>query len=1164
MIVETLEAIQQITYPHQTYLCDEADDPYLKEVCAALNVRHVTRQNRVDAKAGNINNALKQATGDLCVVLDPDHVPAPDFLDPIVPHFADPSIGFVQIVQAYKNLDDGLIAKGAAQQTFQFYGPMMMSMNAYGTVMAIGANCTFRRAALDSIGGHAAGLAEDMHTAMQLHAKGWRSVYVPAVLSRGLVPSTLSAYYKQQLKWARGTFELLVTTYPKLFKKFTWRQKLHYGTIPFHYFSGVIYLINFLIPIFSLLFAVIPLKADLIRFGLFGVPVLVSSVLIRHYVQRWVMEEKERGFHVVGGLLLIGTWWIHTLGLIFTIVRKKVPYDPTPKDGSDPNNWRLTIPNITIGLLSIGAIIYGLSYDLNPYSLIMAGIAALNCSFMAFLVLASRQASIRVLKERYASLERTISLIRQPKIWLWHLRHTLYSGMRKLALPVVLLVTVACVIDLRYDPEQMPYGDTNQPAPTRHNPRYIGLFSPATAGGITPLTQVRQFQNDTQRHIDIVSQYVSWGDGPANFIPFNILNAIYGNNSIPMITWEPWGSAFSKLKNNQSPEDKIFQRISAGVFDDYLKQFALDVKSLKKPLFLRFAHEPDNPAYPWSRTGHNTPDDYKKGWKHVRAIFDSVGVDNVVWVWNPWKPEAVTEYFPGLEQVDWLAVTCLNYGPLHPDKKWYSFKELYEPFHKTPVFQLGLPVMIAEMGSLLSAGRQNEWLQEASTAIREDYKEVSAFVFFNSGVDKNVPSDTTLEALDWRINNPAVVKTISTQFWQNTKDALYREEPVVSRSRASIANLPTHQLSSFRGINYTKGQSWFRNIHTLTRHELEKDFGQMMALGITTIKTAGPKVYDRNILAVAQEMGLRVHYSFSIPTDLTYLGDNEADKKPAEVAENIAKTVYKLKDNPTIVAWNIGSAPIESINRSFIKPESFYQREAYMNWARTVIIKIKELDPSRPVTIDIEADKSVTATLDLFHKAIPEADAFGIVVPTDYANLGELTTSKVPYFFSKISVSQYQKLQTKTSAVFISDWQDTRTSDQVTFDGLLDHWGRKKADYLTLSSLWAKTRAASDLAMPRIKILKPVNTGFTESSSTFHALIYSKGQWRLAKPADSPLHYNWYLIKKDKFGHPVSWREVGSGTQLSISLTPNLSSYLLYLVASDNNYSEGVLTTPGL
>ena len=186
MIVETLEAIQKITYPHTTYLCDEANDPYLIAICKKLGVKHITRTNRINAKAGNINNALQYATGEICLILDPDHVPFPNFLDPVLPHFQNEEIGFVQVVQSYYNIRETLVARGAAEQTFQFYGPMMMSMNTYGTVNAIGANCTFRRAALDSIGGHAPGLSEDMHTAMLLHAKGWKSLYVPQVLARGL------------------------------------------------------------------------------------------------------------------------------------------------------------------------------------------------------------------------------------------------------------------------------------------------------------------------------------------------------------------------------------------------------------------------------------------------------------------------------------------------------------------------------------------------------------------------------------------------------------------------------------------------------------------------------------------------------------------------------------------------------------------------------------------------------------------------------------------------------------------------------------------------------------------------------------------------------------------------------------------------------------------
>lgn len=453
MIVETLTAIQAITYPHETYLCDEADDPYLREVCARLGVHHVTRMDKRNAKAGNINNALSISKGELCVVLDPDHVPFPDFLDPIISHFDNPEIGYVQIVQAYKNHDEGLIAKGAAQQTYQFYGPMMMTMNHYGTVLAIGANCTFRRTALDSIGGHAAGLAEDMHTSMQLHAKGWKSVYVPAVLARGLVPSTLSAYYKQQLKWSRGVFDLFVHVYPKLFSKFTWSQRLHYGTIPLHYLSGFIFLINFLIPILALVFDVSPMHFDLTDFLLVILPMVSCIILIRHFVQWWVMEDEERGFHVVGGLLMIGTWWIFILGVLYTISGKKIPYVPTPKDGNEANNWPLNIPNLAVFGISLLAVVYGLYQDLNPYNLIMAGFAGLNCFFMCFTIAASRQQQIREFSGTSPFLHAAFGTIKELKGNFWILRRRIYSGVRTSAFLITVLVISVIIYFRRFNPQ---------------------------------------------------------------------------------------------------------------------------------------------------------------------------------------------------------------------------------------------------------------------------------------------------------------------------------------------------------------------------------------------------------------------------------------------------------------------------------------------------------------------------------------------------------------------------------------------------------------------------------------------------------------------------------------------------------------------------------------
>lgn len=388
LIRDTLEAMVAVRYPHTTYLCDEGNDPKLKALCDKLGVRHMTRTVKVNAKAGNINNALRSATSDICVILDPDHRPEPSLLEATLPYFEDPSIGFVQSVQGYKNAGESPVARGAAEQTYTFYGPLMMGMGSYGTAQAIGANCVFRRSALDSIGGHAPGLSEDMHTAMRLHAKGWKSVYVPKILTRGLVPSNISAYYKQQLKWSRGTFDLLFWVLPKIFGGLSWRQKLHYSLIPLHFAAGIIALIDIIIPLAALLLGESPLLLEFSRAYLFLLPFFVMVLLTRQYAQNWLMEPSERGLHLTGGVLLFGTWWVHLVGFVYTLLGIKVPYIPTPKDNEYSNHFKVGLPNLLVVLASGIIIAFCLRYDSNPYNLLMAGYAVLNMVLLLYVVLA--------------------------------------------------------------------------------------------------------------------------------------------------------------------------------------------------------------------------------------------------------------------------------------------------------------------------------------------------------------------------------------------------------------------------------------------------------------------------------------------------------------------------------------------------------------------------------------------------------------------------------------------------------------------------------------------------------------------------------------------------------------------------------------------------------
>ena len=125
MILRTLEAMQKITYPHTSYLCDEGDDPELKAECERLGVVHVTRTEKTYAKAGNINNALRtKCTGEITIILDPDHEPAPYFIERVLSYFNDPKIGFVQTIQAYRNQGASM-----SHQIGHGYNPVTHALN---------------------------------------------------------------------------------------------------------------------------------------------------------------------------------------------------------------------------------------------------------------------------------------------------------------------------------------------------------------------------------------------------------------------------------------------------------------------------------------------------------------------------------------------------------------------------------------------------------------------------------------------------------------------------------------------------------------------------------------------------------------------------------------------------------------------------------------------------------------------------------------------------------------------------------------------------------------------------------------------------------------------------------------------------------------------------
>lgn len=349
MFDRTLDACRRIRYPHTTYLLDDTRDPRF----GALAERHgavcLELLDVPGAKAGKINRALAATSEDFILVLDPDHVPFPEFLDRVLGHFDDDRVGFVQVSQAYYNQRRSFTAAGAAEQTYAFYGPGQMGLYGHGACVAIGANCTFRRTALESIHGHGIGLAEDLVTAIRIHAAGWKSVYVPEVVSRGLVPEDLGSFYRQQLKWARGVYEVAFSELPGLGRRLAWRQRLSYLAIGTYYLFGVTTPLFLAIPYLFLWFGVQPAVLPFAEFITVVTPVGLVGAMIYLVVQRWMCDRAtERGIHWRGLALKIACWPVFLAGTLLAIVRADVPYIPTAKEAVRGRFVRLAWPQLLL------------------------------------------------------------------------------------------------------------------------------------------------------------------------------------------------------------------------------------------------------------------------------------------------------------------------------------------------------------------------------------------------------------------------------------------------------------------------------------------------------------------------------------------------------------------------------------------------------------------------------------------------------------------------------------------------------------------------------------------------------------------------------------------------------------------------------------------------
>lgn len=287
---DTAQAAQDMIGVHNTYILDDGNSDEVEALARQLGVMYIRRVGSEGAKAGNINNALRQTDSDFVAIFDADHVPKKHFLYNTMPYFHDEDVAFVQSPQFYRNKVNS-VARGASYAQDLFYRYICPGKNKFNSAFCVGTNVVFRREALDSIGGiYQQSKSEDIWTSLKLHENGWKSVFDPEVLAEGEAPDTISAFVKQQQRWATGGMEIFFHANPLKNKKLNFNQRLQYFWTSAFYMHGLTTAMLFVLPALYIVFHLSPINSNL-HFGqwalvygsFYGLQIVIASYCMRGF-----------------------------------------------------------------------------------------------------------------------------------------------------------------------------------------------------------------------------------------------------------------------------------------------------------------------------------------------------------------------------------------------------------------------------------------------------------------------------------------------------------------------------------------------------------------------------------------------------------------------------------------------------------------------------------------------------------------------------------------------------------------------------------------------------------------------------------------------------------------------------------------------------------------
>lgn len=241
------------------------------------------------------------------------------------------------------------------------------------------------------------------------------------------------------------------------------------------------------------------------------------------------------------------------------------------------------------------------------------------------------------------------------------------------------------------------------------------------------LANLAQYQREAGKNAALVMYWRDWAAGGQ--IEPDVMQAIYGQGSVPVISWSPgcWSCS------DQSAYS--LDHVLAGDFDGYIRSFAGSLAAYKRPVLLRFGPEMNGC---WD-TYSCQPSKFVAVWRHIHDLFAAQGATNVQWVWCPnidWDGHhPFAAYYPGNAYVNWLGLDGYN-------KAWSSWQRFDQiigsSMKELTAINGSLPVMVGETASSDATPAETQrgqtkaaWITDTYSRAIGQYASIRAVVWFD-------------------------------------------------------------------------------------------------------------------------------------------------------------------------------------------------------------------------------------------------------------------------------------------------------------------------------------------------------------------------------------------------------------------------------------------------